>query len=235
MNKVIVITGASGGLGKELAKSYLTRGNKLILSGRNKKKLSEFENNPNVDLIIGDLTEINTINEIDELLTKKHKRVDILINNAGILFIQPFIKNTEKQLNSIFEINVKTHIRLTQRIFYIMQKQKFGHIINIISTAGLEPKYNHTLYSSTKYALRGFTESLRLEAKRYNIKVTGVYPGGIKTQIFKKLPIDKKLFMEPAEVAESIYKISELGNVSPDSLVLSRMSSEENSIYSKVK
>jgi len=221
--KVIVITGASNGLGKELAKIF-SNNNFLILCIRNKHSLGKFKKD-NVEFVIGDIRDSHTLSNIVNIIKKK-KKIDILINNAGILYAQPFEKNSDEELDLIFEINVKAHMKLTQKIFPLMRKQGFGHIINIISTAGIDPKINHTMYCATKSAMRGFTDSLRLEAKQFNIKVTGIYPGAMKTHIFDKLSkkIDKSTFMEAKNVAQLIYGLSQVNNVSPDSLIISRMS-----------
>lgn len=235
VKKVVVITGASSGLGKELARICAKKGYALVLSGRNKDQLKEFEKNKRTDIIIGDITLENTLNQIRNVVIKKHKRVDVLINNAGVVFIQPFEANTKEQLDLIMEVDVKSHIRLTQKLYPVMKKQKSGHIINIISTAGMEAKYNHTLYCTAKFALRGFTESLRLEAKKYKIKVTGVYPGGMKTNMFNNLLINQNTFMNPGDVANAIYKITELGDISPDSFAISRMAWQDDLLYGKVK
>lgn len=230
--KVVVITGASSGLGKELAKIYIQKNYILILSGRNENGLNQFKKE-NVDIVVGDLTNKETLEHIADVVFNKHKRVDILINNAGILYIQPFEVNTDEQLESIFEINVKSHMKLTQKLYPLMKQQQSGHIINIISSAGMEGKYNHTMYCATKFAFRGFTESLRLEAKKFKIKVTGIYPGGIKTHTFDNLPqkIDQSTFMEAVNVAKAIYNLSEVENISPDSLILSRMNQSQDSLY----
>jgi short-subunit dehydrogenase len=156
-----------------------------------------------------------------------------LINNAGIAYIQPFENNKDEHIDEIFRINVMSHIKLTQKIYPLMKKQKAGHIINIISSAGMEAKYNHTLYCATKFAMRGFTDSLRLEAKRYRIKVTGVYPGGIRTNIFRNVDrtIDQSTFMKAADVAKAIYSISEVGDICPDYLTISRMTWKKDALY----
>lgn len=230
--KIVVITGASSGLGKEIAKLYIQKNYQLIISGRNKNGLKEFRKE-NVDIIIGDLTNKKTIKKIVDLVINKHKKIDILINNAGIVYIQPIEANTKNQLDEIFEINVKSHMLLTQNFFPLMKRQQSGHIVNIISTAGKEGKLNHTMYCATKYAMSGFTESLRLEAKKYKIKVTGIYPGGMKTNIFNKIPqaIDKSTFMNAKNVAKAIVDITDLDNISPDSLVISRIETSTSSIY----
>lgn len=234
-NKVVVITGASNGLGRELVKIYIRNNYRIIVTGRKKEKLVEFADR--ADLVVGDLTSNKTLERIVKIIKDKYKKIDILINNAGIVHIQPFEKNTYDQLDSIFEINVKSHIKLTQKVYPYMQKQRSGHIINIISTAGLEGKYNHTMYCATKHAMRGFTESLRLEAKKYNIKVTGIYPGGIKTHIFDNLTnkIDQSTFMDPANVAMAVYNLSLIENISQDSLIISRMTWISDTLYGNKK
>lgn len=166
MQKIIVITGASSGLGKELTKLYLQKGSYfLILSGRDEKGFEKFRNNPNVDIIIGDLSRKETLDEIEKTVKKKHKRVDIVINNAGITYIQPFEKNTEDQLDKLLSIDLKIPMLLTQRLYNLMVSQQSGHIINVNSTAGKEGKENHTMYCAAKWGLAGFTAALRIEAK----------------------------------------------------------------------
>lgn len=230
--KVVIITGASSGLGRELAKIFIQNGSLLILSGRNKKKLLSLKNT-NVEFVIGDLTHNETVEKITDLIVNKYKKVDILINNAGVGCIQPFEMNTLDQLDLLFEINVKSHMKLTQKLFPIMRRQQSGHIVNIISSAGLEGKFNHTLYCATKFALRGFTESLRLEAKRFKIKVTGIYPGGIKTHIFDKLAqkVDQSTFMNAKDVASAVYNVTKSKEICLDSLVISRMDFVKDPLY----
>lgn len=232
MNKIIVITGASNGLGKELSRIYARNGYVLILTGRNKNRLDEF-NKRNIDIVIGDLTCKETLEHITDVIVNKYKKIDILINNAGIVAIQPFDKNTDEQLDALFEINIKSHMKLTQKLYPLMKRQRSGHIINIISTAGMEGKLNHTMYCATKYAMQGFTESLRLEAKKFNIKVTGIYPGAMKTHAFDTLPqaIDQSTFMNAAHVAKAIFNLSQVKDISPDRLVISRMNFVEDSLY----
>ncbi|MEK7165279.1 MAG: SDR family oxidoreductase, partial [Patescibacteria group bacterium] len=120
----------------------------------------------------------------------------------------------------------KSHILLTSRLYPLMQKQQSGHIVFINSSAGKEGYKNHTLYSATKFGLSGFAKSLRLEAKEYNIKVTSIYPGGVKTQLYRNLktPVDSTVYMDPKHVAHAVVYLTEAQGYCPDELVLSRMS-----------
>lgn len=227
MNKVVVITGASSGLGKELARLYLKKDYILVLSGRNKKGFEEFRNNQRVEIVIGDLRIQETIDILTNIVKEKYKRIDILINNAGIIFINPFEQTREEQLDELLSIHIKVPMLLTKNLYELMKQQKFGQIINIISTSGKEGKVNQTMYCAAKFGLDGFTKALRLEAKKHNIRVIGIYPGGMKTHLFDRFTssnIDTSSYMEPKNVAETIVFISETEAISPDEIVINRLS-----------
>lgn len=226
MQKVVLITGASSGIGREIATLFLTKGYALILSGRNEKGFEVFKGNPHVTIVIGDITEKRTLDKLVDIVTNKYKRLDILVNNAGITFIQPFEQNTEKQLNQIIETNLKAPILLTHALYEIMKKQKSGTIVMINSAAGKKGYPNHTLYSTTKFGLSGFAESLRQEAKKHNIRVLSIHPGGVKTNLYNKLEEkpDVSAYMDATKVADIIVYLTETSELSPDEMSISRMS-----------
>ncbi len=226
MNKIVVITGASSGLGKELAKIYLEKGYKLVLNGAHEQGFQEFEGKENVEIVVGDLTEQETIDKLADVVKSKFGQVDILINNAGIIYIQPFEKNTPEQLNQLLAIDLVAPMLLTQKFYPLMVEKKQGVIININSTSGKEPKANHTMYNAAKFGLTGFTQSLRLEVKQHGIRVLSIHPGGINTPLYKSLeiPPDTSTYMEPKKVAEIIVYLSETEGLSPDEIVINRLS-----------
>jgi short-subunit dehydrogenase len=225
MKKVVVITGASSGFGKEVAKLLLQKNTyHLILTGRNNLGFEEFTNSPDVTLVVGDLTKKSTIDLIEDAV-KEQKRIDILVNNAGITFINPLAENTEQKIDDLLAINLKAPMILTQRLFPLMVQQQSGQIININSTAGKEGKQNHTIYSAAKFGLKGFTDALRLEAKPHNIRVMSFHPGGINTELYRHLEnIPKEKFMDPTKVAEILVQLIETDpSISPDEIVINRM------------
>lgn len=224
MKKIVLITGASSGLGKEIAKLLLQRDYYLIVTGRNEKGLEEFMKYENITIVPGDLTKKATIDLLTQAV-KEQNRLDILINNAGITFVQPFLDNTQKQLDSIIEINLKAPILLTLQLYPLMVEQQSGHIININSAAGIAAKANHTLYSAVKFGLKGFTDALRLEAKPNKIRVTSIFPGGVNTELYRNQPeIPKNTYMDPAKIAALVIQLVETDpSISPDELVINRM------------
>ncbi|MDO8621357.1 MAG: SDR family oxidoreductase [Candidatus Levybacteria bacterium] len=224
MRKVVLITGASSGLGKEIAKLFQAKDYVLILSGRNEKGFEDFDS-PNIEKVIGDITLKETRNKLVDLVRNKYKRLDILINNAGIGLIQPFEENTEEQLDKILEINLKAPILLTQALYDTMKMQQSGTIVIINSTSGKQGYPNHTLYATTKFGLSGFAQSLRQEAKMHNIRVISIHSGGIKTNLYNKLSIkpDLSKYMDPTKVAEIVVYLSETSGLSPDEIVINRI------------
>jgi short-subunit dehydrogenase len=225
MKKVVVITGASSGLGKEIAKLLVKKESyELLLTGRNEKGFAEFENNSDVHIVLGDIVKKETRDAIEKEV-KKLGRVDILINNAGIIHIKPFAENTEKELNDLIEIDMKAPMLLTQALYPLMLKQLSGHIIMINSTAGKEAKMNHTMYNAVKFGLKGFTDSLRLEAKTHGIRVTSFHPGGMNTEFYDHMTgVPTEKYMDPVKIAEILIQIIETDpTLSPDEIVINRM------------
>jgi len=224
MKKVVLITGASSGIGREIAKLYLQKGYFLILSGRNNDGFEYVNGNKNVDVVLGDITQSETRKKIADLVINKYKQLDILINNAGITYIQPFEENTEEQLESIYSTNLKAPILLTHDVYKTMKAQKSGTIVFINSAAGKQGYPNHTMYSTMKFGLNGFSQSLRQEAKKYGIRVLSVHPGGVNTDLYNDLKDkpDVNQYMSAAKVAEIIVYLSETSELSPDEISISR-------------
>ena len=225
MQKVVLITGASSGIGKEIAKLFLRKNYILVLCGRNEAGFEEFKNEKNVERIMGDITKKETRTNIAEIVKTKYKKLDILVNNAGITFIQPFEQNTEEQLDQIIETNLKAPMLLTHDLYDVMRSQKSGTIMFINSSAGKQGYANHTMYSAAKMGLNGFSQSLRLEAKKHGIRVISIHPGGVKTNLYNKLneKPDINAYMDATKLAEIIVYLAETEELSPDEILINRM------------
>jgi len=202
--KKILITGGGSGLGFELAKVYAKENNHLILIGRNKDKLERavsevIDNGGSADYILCDITDIESVKRLNETLLKKYHSIDCLINNAGVGYFGPIEKLTLNELDQLLSINVKGTILMTQTLLPIITEK----IINIISTAGLKGKINEAAYVASKFAVRGFTESLQ---KELNLKVTAVYMGGMATPFWDNSSHikDKSRLKDPSVVAKEI-------------------------------
>ena len=197
MNNKILITGASNGLGYYLAHYLYNKGHPLIIHGRNKDRLEKLKNELNngeksVEVFLCDLDDEKQINKLASFALAKN--VEILVNNAGM--ICPGKKLVDL---SSYEINMMIDTNLKAPIFLIKHLQKnITDIININSMIGLEPRKNRSIYSASKFGLRGFSESLKLELN--NVNILDVYPTNIKTWQ------NRENAMDVEEVIEKIYQ-----------------------------
>ena len=207
-DKVVVITGASRGLGKAIAENFSLKGAKVVISGRNKSDLDLVSKEINALPVVADVTKEDELFDLVKKTILQYKKIDIWINNAGIWLPNGPVEDIDiKRAHEIFEVNLFGTIYSTRAILPHMKKQGYGIIINIISTSALQGRPNQTIYSASKHAEKGFTDSLREELKDTNIKIIGIYPGGIKTNLFdEKKPKDFDLFMTPESIAQIIVE-----------------------------
>jgi len=227
-DKVVVITGASRGLGKSLANVLASKGAKLVISGRNKKDLegvakgiaSKITKKTEALAVVADITKENEVIHIADIAVEKFGRIDVWINNAGVwLPKMPIEKIDMKKAHELLEVNLFGTIYGARAAITAMKKRGDrigdGMIVNIISTSALQGRPNQSIYSASKHAAKGFTDSIREELSAGNadgdaggcITVIGVYPGGIKTSMFDAAkPADFDDFMDPDVVAAKIVE-----------------------------
>lgn len=189
--KNIVITGASGGLGKEMALAAAKRGANLVLIARRQEQLKEVAKSCQL-LSAGQIfyysADLSLEEERKQCLDTilQHEKVDVLINNAGYGLYKDAIDFSQREIKDIFEVNVFALMDFSNRVGKQMLKEGAGHIIQIASQAGKMATAKSSIYSSTKFAILGYTNALRLELQPYGIKVTSVNPGPIHTDFFAK-------------------------------------------------
>lgn len=209
----ILITGASGGLAQEMVK--LLPNDQLILLGRNKEKMSElYGNHPQVELIEIDITDDSALETLVADLYLRYGKIDVLINNAGYGIFEEFDQISDQDIHQMFEVNTFALMNLSRHFATRMKDSRKGHIINIVSMAGLIATGKSSLYSATKFAAIGFSNALRLELKPYGVYVTTVNPGPIRTGFFDQADPDgtylksvDRFLLEPDVVAKKIVKI----------------------------
>lgn len=211
--RTILITGASGGLAQEMVKGLPD--DQLILLGRSQKKLANlYGNHPQVELIEIDITDESALETLVANLYLRYGKIDVLINNAGYGIFEDFDQISDKDLHQMFEVNTFALMNLSRRIGARMKEKRQGHIINIVSMAGLIATAKSSLYSATKFAAIGFSNALRLELLPYGVYVTTVNPGPIRTAFFDQADPDgtylksvDRFLLEPDTVAKKIVKI----------------------------
>ncbi len=189
--KIAIVTGASSGVGREVARLLAMEGVTVVVTARRVKRLEELaaevkEKGGNAVVIPCDLRETKEItNLVQKTLEEFGGRIDILCNIAGTSSFDFIDKLTEKEVRDSFEVNVLGLMELTRQVSIVMKKQKEGHIVNMASYASRVVFPPMTVYAGTKYAVEGLTDGLRRELSPWNIKVTRVHPGGISGTEFK--------------------------------------------------
>ncbi len=186
--KRVLITGAAGGIGKELSKSFLEVGASIILSGTNIKRLESLKDhlNQECEVFKCDLTNIDDINDLLNYLDGSGG-VDVLINNAGKTEDNLLMRMSDEQWEDIMLINLTSVMRLTRGIIRGMIKKRWGRIINITSIVALTGNPGQSNYVASKSGLIGFSKSLASEVASRGITVNCIAPGFIKTNMTDKL------------------------------------------------
>jgi len=205
MDKVIVISGGSDGFGKEIAKR-LTSNNKVIILSPNKEKLESAAKEIGCDFEVCDVTNCTSVESAIESVNKKYSKIDCLINNAGVWIEGAIDSNEFENIKKVIDVNVLGVIYMTKAVVSHMKENKKGLIINIISQAGINAKTERSVYTSSKFAITGFTKSLQLELAKFGISVTGIYPGKMNTKLFEKSgnPKDMNDSLDPKEAAKIV-------------------------------
>ena len=189
-NKIVLITGGEGGLGKSICSKFLQLGAKVIVT-TTKKELVNKKTRKKIYMHLN----YNNKNSVQNFLNnlRKIKKIDILINNAGINQLSYINEIDEKYLEEIYGVNLKGPIIMTKQISKIMIKNRSGKIVNISSIFGVVGKSGRSLYSATKFGLIGLTKSSALDLAKYNILVNSVAPGVINAGLTKKILKSKEL------------------------------------------
>lgn len=187
-NKVVLVTGASSGIGKACAEAFAREGARVAIAARRIERLKKLEQNlssegSNVKAFKCDIRDEKQIIKLESAVHKHFGPVDILVNNAGVSVWGPYQKTTTQQLDFTFETNVRGLMILSRTVLPSMIKRKTGAIVNISSIAGKIGLENGAIYCASKFAVNGFSNALLEEVRKYNIKVAHICPGMVDTEI----------------------------------------------------
>ncbi len=192
MKKVIVITGASDGLGKTLTES-LSKENNVIALATTEEKLQKVAEENNCNYKVCDVSDYNQVEKCTNEIIEEFGKIDILINNAGLWIQEKLEENDTERINAVIDVNLLGTIYMTKAVIPIMKKNQDGIIININSQAGINHKAERVVYNASKWGVTGFSKSLQDEVAKYGIRVTDIMPGMLKTDMFNKMNIKKNM------------------------------------------
>ena len=185
INKIVLITGASSGIGWATAEAFSKQGAKVILCGRREHKLKELAQIlPSTSYILNfDVRDKKAVFSAIESLPKSWKKISILINNAGNAHgLDPVQTASLEDWEAMIDSNVKGLLYVTKAVLPVMIEAQKGHIINLGSIAGKEVYPNGSVYCSSKYAVDAFSQGLRIDLNTFGIRVGCIHPGMVETE-----------------------------------------------------
>lgn len=227
MNKIVLITGATAGIGKACAEKFAAAKNDLILTGRRKERLEELKNSLEKEYGISVLTlcfdvqDKNAVAETFKQLPLRWQKIDILINNAGLALGRDSFEDADmNDWETMLNTNVHGLLYVSKAVLPYMLPQKKGHIINMGSVAGKEVYEKGNVYCASKFAVDAISKAMRIDLLKNNIKVTSINPGAVETEFslvrFKgeektaKSAYDGYIPLTAADVADTVYYCASL-------------------------
>lgn len=223
MEKVVLITGASSGIGNETAKLFQTKNWKVAATMREPEKADDLERIVDVECIPLDVTDPDSVREGIRTALDKFGRIDAVVNNAGFAVVGPFEAATDEQIERIFQTNVFGVMLVCREVLPIFREQKRGTIVNVASMGGRITFPLYSIYHATKWAVEGFSEALQYEVRDLNIKVKIIEPGPIKTDFYtRSMSIAKKEGLTAYDnfVARAMPNLQRAGESAPDGRIV---------------
>ena len=192
--KKVLVTGASGGIGKAIAMELSSSGADLCLTGRNKSELENLQKiiGGNCQIIISDLSYSEGISNLADQAQDIMGQIDILVNNAGITKDNLFMRMSEDDWNEVININLNSIFKLTKQLIKGMIKRRYGRIINITSVIGVAGGAGQSNYSASKAGIIAMSKSLAQEVGSRSITVNSIAPGFIETNMTAELSDDRR-------------------------------------------
>lgn len=218
MNKFIVITGGTKGIGRALVLRFAENGFNIITCARNEADLEvlkeEVEKSSNSKLYIqaADLSKREDVTAFSDFVLKTTPKVDVLVNNTGVFLPGSIQDEPEGNLEMMMNTNLFSAYHLTRALLPAILPHKKGHIFSMSSIAGITAYASGGSYSITKYAMQGFTKCLREELKDVGVKVTAVLPGATFTASWEGVDLPHERFMKAEDVAESVWSAYSLSD-----------------------
>ena len=216
--KVVVITGASSGLGEATARLLSAEGASIVLGARRVERIEslagELTGSGGKALAVAtDVTERGQVQKLVDAAVQEYGRIDVMINNAGLMPHSPLERLKVENWEQMIDVNIKGVLYGIAAALPYMKAQKSGHFINVSSVAGHKVRPGGVVYAATKHAVRVISEGLRMEVKPYNIRTTVISPGALDTELVDRITESdiregvRKMMDEMALPAETFARI----------------------------
>ncbi|RRK09941.1 SDR family oxidoreductase [Lactiplantibacillus garii] len=233
-HKVIVITGASSGIGAESVRVLARQHAKLVIGARRLERLealkAEFPDEQILTLKT-DVTKFEDVQALVQLAVQKFGRVDVLFNNAGVMPVNPLVKGARNEWQRILDVNVMGVLNGIAAVLPVMVQQKSGHVLATDSVAGHVVVPNFAVYNGSKFAVRAIMEGLRQEQYVNHIRTTLISPGSVNTELYKSIPdpahrqaeiqTEATIGIDPQSIAQAVaFAINQPDNVAVNEVII---------------
>ncbi|MBZ9572167.1 beta-ketoacyl-ACP reductase [Patescibacteria group bacterium] len=215
-DKVVLITGASGGIGREIARKFSENGAKLALNDISraeenlKKLITDLQGE--VKYFLADVSKLEQVQAMMEDIKKEFGRLDILVNNAGIIADRTLAKMTKEEWQKVIDVDLTGVFNCSKAALPLLIPNQ-GKIINISSLVGQRGNFGQTNYAAAKAGIIGFTKSLSKEVGRFGMSVNAICPGFIETKIIERIPEDIKTMIKRLTSLGRFGKPEDVANV----------------------
>jgi NADP-dependent 3-hydroxy acid dehydrogenase YdfG len=224
--KVIILTGASSGIGEGIARHLAQQGHQLVLGARRTDRLQALSEElrfggANVDYLATDVTQRADTQQLADFAREKYGRIDVMINNAGVMPLSPMSSMKVDEWDLMLDVNVRGVLYGIAAVLPTMQAQQFGHIINIASVGALTVSPTAAVYCATKFAVRAISDGLRQESQ--HLRVTVINPGVVESELADSITDStareamksyRQIALQPAAIANAVsWAIDQPGEV----------------------
>ncbi len=208
--RVALITGGSRGIGHATARAFLERGARVAICATNAARLREAERRlrllGEILAVPSDVREFRRSEQLRDAVINHFGRIDVLVNNAGVVASGPFIGQSQAQIDTVVDTNLKGAIYVTRAVLPHFVERRDGVVVNVASGAGLNGFAGLAVYCASKFGLVGFSESLALEAAEHGVRVYAVCPGRVATDMQQQYS-GRRIGMPPERVAAEIVRL----------------------------
>jgi len=234
-DKIILVTGASRGIGKAISIAVAQSGAEVILTARDEEKLKQVKEEINhfkgkAVVIKADFSKENEVIQLFEQIKKKYQRLDVLINNAGVASFGSTEDFPIKEFDKIMNVNIRSVFLACQKAIKLMKEKNNGYIINISSLAGVKGYNEQCAYGISKHGVMGLTKSLAVELQEQNIRISAILPGGVHTDMIgdARPDLDLSVLIDPKEIAHTVLYLLSLWdtNAAVDQICIRRSNGE---------
>lgn len=233
-NKVVIITGASSGIGAATTRLLAQHHAKLVIGARRRDRLEQLKAEfPQEQILIQptDVTNFAEVQSLVDLAVSNFGQVDALYNNAGVMPVNPLINGARTEWQQILDVNVMGVLNGIAAVLPLMVKQGFGHILATDSVAGHVVIPNYAVYNGSKFAVRAIMEGLRQEQHQNHIRTTLISPGAVNTELYKsvrnpeyqqaEISTENEIGIDPNAIAQAVvFALTQPANVDLNELII---------------